>query len=218
MQHGCTLIHYKRYTMSLYLPPSFQAAADAGHSLVRDFPFATLITPQTDGTPWITHLPLLPDPQQAGCLLGHLANANPHSSALLQMPSVAIFQGEHGYISPRWYVTAGMVPTWNYRVAHAHGQAEKLSATELQASLQQLAAAFEGDAWTLDEVPPQGLAAMQRSITGFRLRVSHWDIKEKLSQNRRPADISGVIRALQQGSAGDAQLAAIMLARSAGNE
>ncbi len=194
--------------MPLYQPPSFAAAANVGRSIADDFPFATLITQQPD-TPWLSHLVLLPDPHHPDCLLGHLAAANGHSAALLDSPSVAIFHGEHGYVSPRWYVTPGMVPTWNYRVAHAHGQAEAVDGDELAALLTQLAARFEGpDGWTPAAVPDTALAAMQRAIIGFRLRVTRWEVKEKLSQNRAPQDVAAVITALQAGE--QRQLAARM--------
>ncbi|MFC3531528.1 FMN-binding negative transcriptional regulator [Vogesella facilis] len=202
--------------MPFYQPPSFAAAANVGRSLAHDFPFATLLTQQPD-TPWLSHLLLLPDPSDPDCLLGHLAAANGHSQALLQAPSIAIFHGEHDYISPRWYVSAGMVPTWNYRVAHAHGQAEAVSGDELSSLLTQLAARFEGaDGWSPAQLPAAALAAMQRGIVGFRLRVSRWEVKEKLSQNRSAADVAAVIATLQAGDAGQQQLAARMLAASGG--
>ncbi|WP_174873127.1 FMN-binding negative transcriptional regulator [Vogesella oryzae] len=201
--------------MPFYQPPSFTAAANVGRRLAAEFPFATLITQQPE-SPWLSHLVLLPDPQQPDCLLGHLAAANGHSAALLAAPSVAIFHGEHDYISPRWYVTPGMVPTWNYRVAHAHGQAEALSGAELSALLAQLAAHFEGsEGWTPAAVPAAALAAMQRAIVGFRLRVSHWEVKEKLSQNRAPQDVAAVIAALQAGDGSQQQLAARMASAAA---
>ncbi len=196
--------------MPLYQPPSFAAAANVGRSIADDFPFATLITQQPD-TPWLSHLVLLPDPHHPDCLLGHLAAANGHSAALLAAPSVAIFHGEHGYVSPRWYTSPSMVPTWNYRVAHAHGQAEAVSGDELTALLTQLAARFEGaDGWTPALLPATALAAMQRGITGFRLRVHRWEVKEKLSQNRAPQDVAAVIATLAAGDGEQRQLAARM--------
>ncbi|MFC3627457.1 FMN-binding negative transcriptional regulator [Vogesella amnigena] len=205
--------------MPFYQPPSFVAAPDVGRELASDFPFATLITPQPDGTPWISHLVLLPDPQQPDCLLGHLAAANGHSQAVLQAPSVAIFHGEHDYISPRWYATPGMVPTWNYRVAHAHGQASMVDGAELPALLRQLAARFEGaEGWNMDTVPEKALAAMQRAIVGFRLRVARWEVKEKLSQNRTPQDVAGAVQALQTGSPAQQQLATRMQAAASSRQ
>ncbi|SCK13360.1 FMN-binding negative transcriptional regulator [Vogesella sp. LIG4] len=201
--------------MPFYQPPSFVAAANVGRTLASEFPFATLIT-QHEGTPWISHLVLLPDPADPDCLLGHLAAANGHSQAVLQAPSVAIFHGEHDYISPRWYSSPNMVPTWNYRVAHAHGQASVVDGAGLSVLLQLLAARFEGaDGWSMDAVPEKALTAMQRAIVGFRLRVARWEVKEKLSQNRTPQDVAGAVEALQAGSPQQQQLAARMLAVAA---
>ncbi len=199
--------------MPLYQPPAFASPASAASALAARHPFATLITPASD-TPWISHLVLLPDPSRPDCLLGHLAAANGHCQALLQAPSVAVFQGEHGYISPRWYQSSGMVPTWNYRVAHAQcAVAQQVSGDELYTLLAQLSARFEGpDGWSPEAVPAQAMAAMQRAIVGFRLPVIQWQCKEKLSQNRSLADRHSVIAALASGQPDEQQLAACMQA------
>jgi transcriptional regulator len=200
--------------MPLYQPPAFRRDSCAARTLATQHPFATLITPGDD-TPWVSHLVLLADPAEPDTLLGHLAAANGHSQALLHAPSVAIFHGEHGYVSPRWYHSKGMVPTWNYRVAHAHcAIAQPLAGAELYTLLAQLSAHFEGPAgWTPEAVPAPAMAAMQGGIVGFRLRVTQWQAKEKLSQNRSTADRQGVIAALAQGDAAQQQLAAHMQAR-----
>lgn len=199
--------------MPLYQPPAFHSDAAHCQALAARFPFATLMTPTPDG-PWLSHLVLLADPAQPGTLLGHLAAANGHSEALQRYPSVALFQGEHGYVSPRWYHSAGGVPTWNYRVAHAHcGMAETVAGEALTALLATLTQPFEGEGgWHPGLLPDKALVGMQRAIVGFRLPVFRWEGKEKLSQNRHPADRDGVIAALQAGNDGDRQLAAAMLA------
>lgn len=196
--------------MSLYCPAAFRADAAYAAAVMADNPLATMITPAST-EPWISHLVLLPDPQHADCLLGHLARANPHAQVLFEQDSVAVFSGVHGYVSPRWYVSDGMVPTWNYRVAHAHGRAEPVTGEELSALLQQLARHFEGpQGWSTDAMPAAALAAMQGGIVGFRLRVKRWEVKAKLSQNRRPQDREGVIAALELGDEAAQQLAAAM--------
>lgn len=197
--------------MSLYCPAAFRAEADAA-AVMADNPLATLIT-CTAAEPWISHVVLLPDPEHPDCLLGHLAAANPHSKVLFEQDSVAVFAGVHGYVSPRWYVSDGMVPTWNYRVAHAHGRAAPVSGAALGSLLQQLARQFEGEAgWQTSALPEAAMAAMQRGIVGFRLPVARWEVKAKLSQNRLPQDREGVVQALQQGDEASRQLAAAMLA------
>ncbi len=202
--------------MPLYQPPAFASDTSRCQALAARFPFATLITPTPDG-PWLSHLVLLADPAQPGSLLGHLAAANGHVLALQHYTSVAVFQGEHGYVSPRWYHSAGGVPTWNYRVAHAHcGVADTVAGDALTALLATLTQPFEGEGgWHPGLLPPQALTGMQRAIVGFRLPVLRWEGKDKLSQNRHPADRDGVIAALQTGSDADRQLAAAMQAAAA---
>lgn len=197
----------------MYTPDAFSGRLAALPELLAAHPFATLITPQTDGEPWISHLVLLADPEQPDCLLGHLARANPHSQALLRGRSVALFHGEHGYVSPAWYAAGGaQVPTWNYRVAHAHGVAEEMEGAALLRQLERQVRRFEGESgWRL---PSENAAiqAMQRAIVGFRLRVERWDLKEKLSQNRSAADQDGVVAALERIGGDDGALARAMRA------
>ena len=197
----------------MYTPDAFTGRPAALPALLAAHPFATLITPQADGEPWISHLVLLADPEQPDCLLGHLARANPHSQALLRGRSVALFHGEHGYVSPAWYAAGGaQVPTWNYRVAHAHGVAEEMEGAALLRQLELQVRRFEGESgWRL---PTENAAiqAMQRAIVGFRLRVTRWDLKEKLSQNRSAVDQDGVAAALERIGGEDGALARAMRA------
>ncbi|WP_197081376.1 FMN-binding negative transcriptional regulator [Chromobacterium sp. LK1] len=197
----------------MYTPDAFSGRLAALPELLAAHPFATLITPQTNGEPWISHLLLLADPEQPDCLLGHLARANPHSQALLRGRSVALFHGEHGYVSPAWYAAGGaQVPTWNYRVAHAHGVVEEMEGTALLRQLELQVRRFEGESgWRLPS-ESAAIQAMQRAIVGFRLRVERWDLKEKLSQNRSAADQDGVVAALERIGGDDGALARAMRA------
>ncbi|WON82253.1 MULTISPECIES: FMN-binding negative transcriptional regulator [Chromobacterium] len=200
----------------MYTPDAFSGRPAALAELLAAHPFATLITPQTDGEPWISHLILLADPEQPDCLLGHLARANPHTQALLRgSSSVALFHGEHGYVSPAWCAAGGaQVPTWNYRAAHAHGVAEEMEGAALLSQLERQVRFFEGESgWRLPSENP-AIQAMQRAVVGFRLRVKRWDIKEKLSQNRSAADRNGVSAALERmGGENDALARAMRDAR-----
>ena len=112
--------------MSVYLPPSFAARdAEAIARLVRDYPFATLITAAGD-EPQIRHLPLLHRAEPAPHRRAHRARRARQSALAASMaghPSIAMFHGPHAYVSPSWYTDpAAMVPTWNYAVVHVHGE------------------------------------------------------------------------------------------------
>jgi len=196
--------------MSLYLPDHFTARDRAMIArLVRDHPFATLVTPGTP-EPLVTHLPLLhvADCEPHGTLFGHFARANPHAAIAPDIESIAIFHGPHAYVTPSWYADpSSAVPTWNYAVAHAHGAIEfARDAVETRAVLDLMIHRFEADRempWTLG-LPAGQLAAMVGAIVGFRIRVKRLDGKFKLSQNRTPEDRRRVAAGLEGENYADA--------------
>jgi transcriptional regulator len=64
----------------MYLPPQFNAP-DMAHAarVMREHAFASLISTDDDGLPFITHLPLhLEQRDSELVLLGHIAKPNPH--------------------------------------------------------------------------------------------------------------------------------------------
>jgi len=117
--------------------------------LVRNNPLALLASNGTDGVPYLTHVPVVLDPNgspgespgdsrdafpdafpdaalRPGCRLwGHLNRANPHWSALATgTPVVAVFTGPHGYVSPTVYARTPAAPTWNFTAVHVHAVLE----------------------------------------------------------------------------------------------
>lgn len=195
--------------MSIYTPRAFLAAdAAAIARLLHEHPFATLITPG-DAEPLVSHVPLQyrPAPGSKGVLLGHLARANPHGQHFAGRASVAVFHGPHAYVSPSWYADpANAVPTWNYAVAHVHGQADLMDDAETRALLDELVHRYEGgrdQPWHL-QLAGRPLAAMLGAIVGFRLTIERIDAKFKLSQNRSADDRERVITALRGENYADA--------------
>lgn len=185
--------------MSLYVPRQFVAESeDEVRALIRDYPFATLITSVTGGEPHITHLPLLLEAD--GSLSGHMARANPHWQAFAEGHTVAVFHGPHAYISPRWYVDpAREVPTWNYSVAHVHGRPELLEdPAERLALLDRSSALFEPpiEPWQR-QVEGARLDAFIKAIVAFRIQPTRIESKFKMNQNKTPADRAQVAAQLQ---------------------
>src|SRR5438045_8867587 len=87
--------------MALYVPQSFSVDdRTAINRLIRDHPFATLVTPATP-EPWVSHLPLLLKDGDSR-LIGHFARANPHWGHVGGIGSIAIFHRPHPYVSPSW--------------------------------------------------------------------------------------------------------------------
>lgn len=207
--------------MSLYTPRAFEAGDGAALAhLLRDHPFATLLTPGGP-EPWVSHVPLeyLPERGPKGILLGHMARANPHWRGFGAGASIAIFHGPHAYVSPSWYAEpAAAVPTWNYALAHVHGRVEVLAdAAETRALLERMIGRYEGgraQPWRL-ALEGRALTAMLDAIVGFRLVIERVDAKLKLSQNRSLEDRERVIAALRTEGYTDAAATAAWMERYA---
>jgi transcriptional regulator len=186
--------------MSLYTPQHFSGDDLDAQALMRDWPFATLITAAA-GEPHITHLPLLWEASGAnGLLCGHMARANPHWQAFAGGSTIAVFHGPHAYISPSWYVQPQReVPTWNYATVHAQGRPQFIeAAADKLALIDRTTAQFElGNTppWTRRVEGPR-LESMLGAIVAFRIPIGRIEAKFKMNQNRTPADRVKVIARL----------------------
>ncbi|HZP11958.1 MAG TPA: FMN-binding negative transcriptional regulator [Nevskiaceae bacterium] len=174
--------------MSLYTPRSFLGDGAHAEKLIRDYPFATLITSVDGDEPHVTHLPML---YEDGSLAAHMARANPHWRAFARGSTVAVFHGPHTYISPRFYVEPEKnVPTWNYAVVHVHGRPEMLPDDAVPPHIEALTQVFERGAWS---PTAQKVAQLAPGVVGFRMKAERMEVKVKMNQNRTAADRAKVI-------------------------
>ena len=205
----------------MYIPKQFQITDTAWcHALMRAQSFAVMITADDAGVPFATHLPILVDPARGplGTLRGHVARANPHWSYLAAgRPTLVVFAGAHAYVSPSWYATHPSVPTWNYVAAHATGTGTLVEdPAQVTALLADLVRIHEGDgpaAWSMDGLPADYVAGMQRGIVAFEIPIERLEGKAKLSQNRDAVDQARTREAL---AASDDPLARAVAALMAG--
>lgn len=183
----------------MYLPARYSASDDATiREIVREHPFATLITPAESGLK-ISHVPLLVE-ERGGewMLVGHLARANDHWRSLEAADSLAVFHGPQAYVTPLWYERCD-VPTWNYVVAHLSGRARLLSGREpTEGALRALSARMEGESgWEFsvpEDLAPPGV--LEKAIVAFEISVRSRVAKLKLSQNKSSTDFRGVMAGL----------------------
>lgn len=200
----------------MYLPKSFhETRTDVLHALMRDYPFATVIT-HVGEVLAANHLPLELVGETA--LHGHVARNNELADADGAQVLV-IFHGADGYVSPNWYPTkhdtGREVPTWNYAVVHVHG---RLRVVEDKAWLRQLLErltnrheAAQPKPWRVDDAPEDYLEKMLRMIVGIDIAIERIEGKFKLSQNHVDANRAGVLQGLAERSGRrDAELAQLM--------
>ena len=181
----------------MYNPEIFSETDIAyARDLTRAHPFAMLVCAGPTG-PVIDHLPLLWRGEDY--LIGHIAAANPLNAMTLASDKVqVVFRGEDSYISPNWYPSKAThhkhVPTWNYQVVHLEGHIRFLAdAKSKRAIVGQLTTYFErlenGDqGWRMADAPRDYMDQMLENITGFEIKVTAFNAKSKLSQNRAETD------------------------------
>lgn len=175
----------------MYMPPQFSAADRAiALELIRAHPFASLVSTDDEGLPFITHLPLVAN-ERAGdqlVLLGHCAKPNVHWRYLQARPrAVVSFLGPHAYMSPSVYPDLARVPTWNYLAVHCTVEASLIETPdEKDALLKRLIDQHEpAYARQWRELGEEFQRRMLNGIVGFELRVTALQCKLKLNQHRK---------------------------------
>jgi transcriptional regulator len=179
------------YTPKAFALDDFEAQA----GIIRNHPFGTLVTQGDDGL-HATHLPFLLHLRDdgSGILAGHMARQNPQLTQT-DRPVLVVFTGPHAYVSPRWYQTPNLVPTWNYVAVHVHGTMSLVAdADATERHLDALIARFETGEPPI--IPAETRAKLLPGIQAFEIAIARIEGKAKLSQNRLAADRKGVITGL----------------------
>jgi transcriptional regulator len=177
----------------MYLPRQFDHPGHA-RAIMRAHPFASLVSTDDTGFPFVTHLPLkLQDDangEQSALLLGHCARGNPLWRYLQQRPlALACFMGPQAYMSPKVYPDLQRVPTWNYLAVHARVEARLLDSQEAKdALLKQLIADHEARyAAQWQALDDEYTGKMLNAIVAFELRLLDLQCAVKLNQHRPEA-------------------------------
>jgi len=132
-------------------------------------------------------------------LLAHVARANPVWRDVKDGDeTLVIFRGEQAYVSPNWYPSKHelhrQVPTWNYRVVHAHGRvAIRDDEKFVRGVVARLTRTHEGrtgdqQPWKMGDSSSEYIDEMLAKIVGIEIEVTRLVGKWKLSQNREARD------------------------------
>ncbi len=187
----------------MYIPTPFAETDQSKlHDFIEQHSFGLLVS-QVEGLPFASHLPFLleGDTGPHGCLIGHMARANPQWKHVGGQTALAIFSGPHAYISPTWYEAEQVVPTWNYVAVHAYGPVQVIDDRHaLRDIVEKMVQVYEGatpQPWSMG-----GSAAYAErrlaEIVGFRIAIERLEGKWKLNQNQPVERRRKVIHALEQ--------------------
>jgi transcriptional regulator len=206
----------------MYIPAHFAPDQALVDELLRNHGAADLVTVTPQGLA-ATMLPFIyvppEDPRapgarsagqhgagQLGALHGHLARNNDQWKLESAGEALAIVRGPDAYITPGWYASkvehGRVVPTWNYVTAHVYGRFvvhdDPVWTEDLVRRLTAKHEAYRDHPWSVDDAPRRFIEGQLRAIVGVELEITRIAAKAKLSQNRPPADVEGVIAGLRE--------------------
>ena len=167
--------------------------------LIRENPWVTMVSSTSTGMV-ASHYPVVLEEDADGIsVVSHVGRPDEKLHELGQHEMLLIVQGPHGYISPGWYASSDVIPTWNHVTAHLYGTPEVLSDEENFAVLGDLVDYFEQRmpqpiSLDIDEHSARRIA---RGTVGLRLRVTRCDARLKLSQDKSPEVFDRVVAALE---------------------
>jgi transcriptional regulator len=183
----------------MYVPSHFkESRSELLHGLIAAHPLGVLITHGSEGLD-ANHLPFEVDAGigDHGVLRTHVARNNPLWQSLGNGDEVlVVFRAEDAYISPNWYpsqIESGkQVPTWNYRVVHAHGRItihdDEKQVRGIVARLTRTHEAGQAVPWKMGDAPQGHIDSMLKAIVGIEIAITRLVGKFKLSQNREVRD------------------------------
>ena len=196
----------------MYIPAHFAPDEALVDELLRNHGAADLVTVTEQGLV-ATMLPFIYVPPKdpaaggpLGTLHGHLARNNDQWKLATAGESLAIVRGPDAYITPGWYASkvehGRVVPTWNYVTAHVYGRLvvhdDPVWTEDLVRRLTTKHEAYRDHPWSVDDAPRSFIEGQLRAIVGIELEITRIEAKAKLSQNRPPADVAGVIAGLRE--------------------
>lgn len=205
----------------MYIPTHFgEAKTEVLHDLITQHPFGTLVTHGSGGLD-ANHIPFDLDPGRGsmGVLSAHVARANPVWQEIRDGDEVlVIFRAGDAYISPNWYPSKHkfhrQVPTWNYRVVHAHGRItikdDERFVRGVVARLTRTHEASQPTPWKMTDSSSDFIDTMLKAIVGVEIDITRLVGKLKLGQNKDVKDIQNageMLNAQHENLIGDAMLA-----------
>lgn len=167
--------------------------------LIRNNPWGTFVTNTSTGIV-ASHYPvLLEEDGENLSIVSHVGRPDDRNLELGEREMMLIIQGPHGYVSPSWYDPDDIIPTWNHVTAHLYGVPELLSPAENYEVLTRLVDTFEAPMPAPQSISTQEefTRRVAQGTVGLRLRITHFEARLKLSQNKSTEVRSRIVRSLR---------------------
>lgn len=190
-----------------HTPHYLMTDPDEVKRLIRNHPWATFVSATSKGLV-ASHYPVLLDESSEDItIISHVGKPDDELHELGEHEVLVIIQGPHDYVSASWYEPGELVSTWNHVTAHLYGVPEILGDEENYEMLSLLTDHFEqhyphGRSLAEDEA---GTRRIAQGTVGLRMRVTRFDARAKLSQNKAPEVVDRITDELSAQNPGLAQ-------------
>ncbi len=157
---------------------------------IDQHPFAFLTGCDSENKPVATQVPVFIEEQNGRKILrGHIMKNTDHHKAFLHNNNVlAVFTGNHTYVSGTWYSDPHIASTWNYMSVHVKGIIRFLDYAGLEDVLRKTTLHFENynqqSTTIFDNLPVEFKQKVMHAIVAFEIEVTGMDNVFKLSQDR----------------------------------
>jgi len=172
-------------------------------------PFAYLSGCDKENKPVATQVPVFIEEESGKKFLrGHIMKNTDHHKAFMHNPNVlAVFSGQHTYVSGTWYSDPHTPSTWNYMSVHARGEIKFLDEKALVSILRKTSLHFENykkDSTTVfDNLDQEKMKMLMKAIVAFEVEVKEMNNVFKLSQDRDAESYENIKKELTaQGGSG----------------
>lgn len=191
----------------MYLPARFSTSETGKlHQLIAQYPLGSIVTLGSEGLD-ANHLPFERDIGRGGLgvLQAHVARNNPlWREVQADQEVLVIFRAGDAYISPQWYPSKQehqkQVPTWNYRIVHAHGKIRVLDDVRtvrgIVAKLTRTHESLQVKPWKMTDSPKDYIEEMLQRIVGIEVEITKLIGKLKLSQDDERRDARNAAQVL----------------------
>ena len=183
----------------MYIPNEFEIKdKNEIKSFIKENSFGMIISYSDDGFQ-VTHVPLLLEEEgETLYLYGHFAIGNGHWKLANGRRVLAIFNGPHYYMSPRWYKANEAVPTWNYMTVHCEGQFSTIDNVKNVEILKKMLEYYEIDRELKNKMEEPYYSKMSKGVKSFSIKIDKIYAKYKLSQNRTHDDRLYIVENLRK--------------------
>jgi len=201
----------------VYVPHRYAVSDDDAWALVDEVGAGFLVVSTSEGMQTVFAPVLVSDDRST--VLAHVSRANPWWTRARDGDEVlGLFRAADSYVSPSLYpgktTDPRVAPTWDYDIVEVRGRVgihdDAAFVEGVVRGLSERNERSRSEQWSVDDAPPEFVAALVTAIVGLSIAVTSITGAAKLSQNQSELDRQSVRNTFAAGSDRERAVAARM--------